>query len=312
MKLEASKRKVEDELQRYESNLEKERIINRKRKAKDKIENQKNIELIAKLTKNVHNLESEVKLLHKIDPMTGMDKVLNNSSRSNLNFRNNGRMSHKPSRNSKLKNSTNKKSLNHSQSNDTIFRLKCGSRTDQNRDISVTSKKSFNNLPQLNLSEITQGSPVSTYRMINPLSNSQKRTKLGTNTSTNMSLCNSVNGFFKNSVVVGEIGEGSGKYCAACKFKEWKKKHLSYNLDMFIENRDMIRYVICLGCNVQFEVKYFLDHVRSCRLSYNIPPMITKHSHSHKRLSKSPKNSLNNSKNSSIFKNSVAMSPKHE
>lgn len=36
----------------------------------------------------------------------------------------------------------------------------------------------------------------------------------------------------------------------------------------------MIKVVTCLGCSVQFEVKYFLDHVKSCRLAYNIPSMI--------------------------------------
>jgi hypothetical protein len=38
----------------------------------------------------------------------------------------------------------------------------------------------------------------------------------------------------------------------------------------------MIRTVKCLGCDISFEVKYFLGHVKSCRMCYNIPSMVTK------------------------------------
>lgn len=118
------------------------------------------------------------------------------------------------------------------------------------------------------------GSPVSTTRIFS--NRSKKRLNNNTNTgTTNISFCNSVSGMFKNSVI-GTQGDGSSKYCAACKFKEWKKKQLCYDLDMFIRNRDMIRSVQCLGCDIQFEVKYFLDHVKSCRLCYNIPSMVSK------------------------------------
>lgn len=78
---------------------------------------------------------------------------------------------------------------------------------------------------------------------------------------------------YKNSVI-GAQGDGSSKYCAACKFKEWKKKQLNYDVEELVKNRDMLRTVQCLGCSLQFEVKYFLDHVKSCRLAYNIPSMV--------------------------------------
>ena len=138
------------------------------------------------------------------------------------------------------------------------------------------------------------GSPISTYRRAN--------TKKYTNaTTSNVSFSNSVNGVFKNSTI-GDADHGSSKYWAAWKFKDWKKKQLNYDIEELVKNRDMIRSVIWLGCNNHFEVKYFLEHVRQCRLCYNIPPMTASYSIAQRKMSKSPQCSvLNNSKDSKFF-----------
>jgi len=103
-----------------------------------------------------------------------------------------------------------KSSLSHSQSNDALLRLRNSalSKEGKNRDLSANSKNS-NNIPHLNLSEITNGSPVSTYRFLNSHKHA-KQSRLNT-TASNVSFSNSINGMFRNSIV-GDTGEGSSKY----------------------------------------------------------------------------------------------------
>lgn len=316
LKLESSKRKVEDDYKKLESNLENEKTNKRKRKIKDKTENQKNNETVSRLTKNIENLHKKIRELENANIRHSMPQQFKpeqlKDRKSNI---------IKTSRNTPFMTQS-KGNLNHSQSNDALLRdknnhlAKSMNQKHKLRDFSSNSKKST--VPQLNLSEITNGgpcgsggSPMSTYRIFNPLNNSQKRAKQTTNTSTsNLSFCNSVNGIFRNSVV-GGVGDGSSKYCAAWKYKEWKKT-LNYDIEEFLKNRDMIRTITCLGCSINFEVKFFLEHVKRCRMCYNIPYMVSTSYQTERKVSKSPQNSLNMSKSSSIFKNSMALSPKNE
>jgi hypothetical protein len=285
-KLESGKNKLEEKLRQVESELETEKIVNRKLKAKDKSESTKASELTMRLTKTIDTLQNKIKLLQKekkdILDKSGR-KIKNKTLKPQkkytknawINSRRNSTSSHVNLTKKRLNNI--KSRLLHSQSNDALL-LKCKNREKSKdksalRDLSCNSKKS--NIPQLNLSEITQGSPVSTNRVFSTRSNRRLGNNPTNTSTTNISFLNSFNGVFKNSVV-GAQGDGSSKYWAACKFKEWKKKQLNYDVEQLVKNRDMFRSVQCLGCNVQFEVKYFLDHVRSCRLAYNIPWMVQK------------------------------------
>jgi len=55
---------------------------------------------------------------------------------------------------------------------------------------------------------------------------------------------------------------GSGKYCEACKYKTWRVQQLKYDPEKLMQNRDMIKHIVCLGCNKTFEVKNFINHCR--------------------------------------------------
>ena len=168
---------------------------------------------------------------------------------------------------SKFTSINNLQGLNHSQSNDILLtqsrdRWISSFKNKDKRDFSVNSKKS--NIPNLNLSDISNSSPVSTNRIFSNRSKKKINANPSNTTTTNISFCGSVNGIFRNSVI-GSTGDGSSKYCAVWKFKEWKKKQLNYDVEELIKNRDMIRTVQCLGWNIQYEVKYFIDHVKSWR-----------------------------------------------
>ncbi|CAI2383098.1 unnamed protein product [Moneuplotes crassus] len=63
----------------------------------------------------------------------------------------------------------------------------------------------------------------------------------------------------------------AGKYCEACKYKKWRILQLNYDPDKLMNNRDMIKYIVCLGCSKSLEVKPFLKHCRDCRLSNHVP-----------------------------------------
>lgn len=64
---------------------------------------------------------------------------------------------------------------------------------------------------------------------------------------------------------------GLHKNCEACKYKTWRVQQLKYNPEGLLNNRDIIKYITCLGCEKAFEVKPFIKHCRDCRLSNQIP-----------------------------------------
>lgn len=64
---------------------------------------------------------------------------------------------------------------------------------------------------------------------------------------------------------------GGNKYCEACKYKTWRIQQLKYNPEGLLNNRDIIKYITCLGCDKAFEVKPFIKHCRDCRLSNQVP-----------------------------------------
>ena len=46
---------------------------------------------------------------------------------------------------------------------------------------------------------------------------------------------------------------------------------MNYNPYNLVLNRDIIRFITCLGWNKSFEVKEFIKHCKDCRLSNKIP-----------------------------------------
>lgn len=283
-KLEASKTKVEERLKQVEMELETEKILRRKKKVKDKNKTSKVNEMTTKMTRSIEWLQNKIKVLEK-EKRELEDKNTPVSNTKRVKSRLNQVLEKKLRRNSSPEASkkwfvSNKDipKLCHSQSNDALVYNKkktmiIKSSQKELRDLSANSKKS--GVPNLNLSEITHCSPFSTHRIFSNRSYKKEAGNPTNTTTTNLSFWNSLNGVFKNSVI-GAQGDGSSKYCAAWKFKEWKKKQLNYDVEELIKNRDMLRTVQCLGWNMQFEVKYFLDHVKSCRLAYNIPSMVPK------------------------------------
>ena len=166
LKLEASKRKAEDELKRSQANLETERIMKRKKKINDKSEKQKVNEVTMKLTRNIENLKRKIKQL-QTENMEISAKLV---SKEKLRHSTKNTFKMKTSRNNQISNT--KPGMNHSQSNDTLLKLKSPqfvknkNSVVKNRDLSEL-KRSNNNTLGLNLSEITDGSPASTYRGFN-------------------------------------------------------------------------------------------------------------------------------------------------
>ena len=284
-KIEANKRGLEDKLKEVEMELETERILQRKRKVKDRNEVWKANETASKMARNIETLQNRIRMLEKeksdLETKRQSSKSkLDRMKTRNINFDTNSKRRGSGSKSALNRfSSINKlQGLNHSQSNDIILtqsRDRCisGFKTKDNRDLSVNSKKS--NVPNLNLSDISNSSPVSTHRIFSNRSKKKPIINPSNTTATNVSFWGSINGVFKSSLI-GSTGDGSSKYCAACKFKEWKKKQLNYDVEELIKNRDMLRTVQWLGWNIQYEVKYFIDHVKSWRLAYNIPSMISK------------------------------------
>lgn len=103
---------------------------------------------------------------------------------------------------------------------------------------------------------------------------------------------------------------------------------LTYDPNDLIRNRDMIRSVQCLGCEKHYEVKFFLNHCKDCRLTNGVPPFIEDRSksifktdliscdHSEAPLprnscSSSPKNTLEESR-LSFQKNEIVFNPEEE
>ena len=62
-----------------------------------------------------------------------------------------------------------------------------------------------------------------------------------------------------------------GKYCEACKYKKWRVEQIKYDPQKLLYNRDIIKYITCLGWERAFEVKLFIKHARDCRLSNHVP-----------------------------------------
>lgn len=278
-KLEASKTKLEERLRQVEMELETEKILRRKKKVKDKTDASKYNEMTTKLTRSIECLQSRIKELEKekreneekAKNQIKKRKLLTEVSQSNQSFKITRRSSEQHATPNHYNTNRPKTKLSHSQSNDALLLKSKLNETLKTKNRDNSQKHKSKKVPHLNLSEITQGSPISSHRLFSTRSNKNKTN--GNTTTTNISFCNSYSGIFKNGVI-GSQGDGSGKYCAACKFKEWKKKQLNYDVEELVRNRDMIRVVQCLGCAVQYEVKHFLEHVRSCRLAYNIPSMV--------------------------------------
>ena len=63
---------------------------------------------------------------------------------------------------------------------------------------------------------------------------------------------------------------GSSRYCETCKWKKWRKDQLNYDPEMLLQCRDMIKQVICIGCEHKFDMRIFLEHAGDCRWSNNI------------------------------------------
>ena len=38
-----------------------------------------------------------------------------------------------------------------------------------------------------------------------------------------------------------------GKYCEACKYKKWRVEQIKYDPQKLLYNRDIIKYITCLG-----------------------------------------------------------------
>jgi hypothetical protein len=211
-KMEASKTKVEEKLKQTELELETEKILRRKKKMKDKNDQNKINDFTSKLTRSIESLQLKIKDIEKekqhleeknvrLENKTAvMEQKRPSSNRGNINKRLSGKCN---------RNKLRRHALVHSNSNDALFfQSKLTDQVRQSkkelRDLSL--KSSIN---QLNLSEISQGSPISMNR---PFSNRSKKRNNNTNTlTTNISFCNSVSGMFKNSVI-GTKGDGSSKY----------------------------------------------------------------------------------------------------
>ncbi|CAI2380246.1 unnamed protein product [Moneuplotes crassus] len=277
-KMEASRDRMEERYNKSQLELETEKLQKRKKNKKEKQESSRANEATSKVTRNIEFLQNKIKVLEQekleLEQKLLKQKVYKKASRvkdRKKSMKNEADMEiFQFNKSPMIKQPT----LSHSQSNDLLFsRTRLSERLQRSkkgtRELSVNSKQS---IPQLNLSGITHGSPDSSHKLL--FSNrSHKKNFNGTNTSTNVSQCNSVAGM-KSKKSHGHGKKDGTRYCAACKFKEWKKKQLNYDLEMLIRNRDMIRDVHCLGCDRQLEVKTFLEHVRNCRLTYNIPPMV--------------------------------------
>ena len=70
--------------------------------------------------------------------------------------------------------------------------------------------------------------------------------------------------------------EETSNICSNCKIQEWIKEQLDYDHNKLIENRDMIKQVLCIGWNAFKTSKEFVSHVDSCRSKANITKLDSK------------------------------------
>lgn len=63
---------------------------------------------------------------------------------------------------------------------------------------------------------------------------------------------------------------GGSRYCETCKWKTWLKDQLNYDPETLLSNWDMIKQVICIGCEHKFDMKIFLQHAGDCWRSNNV------------------------------------------
>lgn len=74
--------------------------------------------------------------------------------------------------------------------------------------------------------------------------------------------------------VIGDLETGSCQYCETCKYRVWRKKLYTYDPIDLINNRDLIRDIKCLACEKTYDVKFFINHAKDCRLTKGVPPFI--------------------------------------
>ena len=72
--------------------------------------------------------------------------------------------------------------------------------------------------------------------------------------------------------IIGDIETGSCKYCEVCKYRVWRKKLLTYDALDLLNNRDLIKSITCLACDKNYDVKFFINHCKDCRLTNGVPP----------------------------------------
>ena len=213
--MEASKNKIEEKLKKTEMEVETERILRRKKKIKEKNETSKINDITSRLTRNIEYLQNKIKMLEKEKfNLEGKfsKKSFKRQNTGNNSVINEGKNLTTKTINPFLKKKNKKSVINRSQSNAAIISKskiseKHLSSHNDGRDHSINFKQS---IPQLNLSGITQGSPVSSSRLFS--TRSKKKNFNRTNTSTtNISISNSVTGLRKNNII-GTQGDGSSKY----------------------------------------------------------------------------------------------------
>lgn len=72
--------------------------------------------------------------------------------------------------------------------------------------------------------------------------------------------------------IIGDIETGSCKYCEVCKYRVWRKKLLTYDALDLLNNRDLIKSITCLACDKNYDVRFFINHCKDCRLTNGVPP----------------------------------------
>ena len=62
--------------------------------------------------------------------------------------------------------------------------------------------------------------------------------------------------------------------CSNCQVQDWIQDKLDYEPKRLMDNRDMIKQIICIGCTKASNVKKFLDHCGKCRIERGIPSIL--------------------------------------
>lgn len=113
-------------------------------------------------------------------------------------------------------------------------------------------KNNFNSTQKFEESDsIWQSSKLTTKRL---KSSSPNRSKIFRSSkkisSGNVSRKTSSKMLLNSTLDVMRNAEHEGtcnKYCEACKYKKWRVNQLNYDPDQLVQNRDIIRFVTCLG-----------------------------------------------------------------